>query len=122
MYSISDIQRLQLDDEFYQEQNDKYCLVSFNSITKQLLNDVDLENQVNFCVLQTIRAYKEEKIDKNRANFILNKIDALEYSKNMLGVSSIIEKLNREIIGDELHIPFFNSLCVRCDDLYDSFK
>ena len=122
MYSMSDIKRLQLDDDFYQSENDKYCLVSFSYITEQVLTKVDLKNQANFCVLQTIRAYKEEKIDKNRANFILNKIDALEYSEDMLGVEATINKLNKEIIGEELHIPFFNSLCVECGDLFDSFK
>ena len=119
MYSMNDIQRLQLDEEFYQNENDKYCLVALEN--KHLALS-DLQNQSNFCVLQTIQAYKEKKIDKNRANFILNKIDAIEYSENMIGIERAIEKLNKEIIGEELHMPFFNSLCIICEDLYVGFE
>lgn len=119
MYSLSEIRKLQLNNEFYEEETDKYCLVSLQN---KYLKEEDLKNQANFCVLQTIRAYKEKKIDKFRADFILNKIDAIEYSEDMIGIDMAIQKLNKEIIGDELHIPFFNSLCVRCDDLYVSFE
>lgn len=119
MYSLNEIQRLQIDNDFYDQENNRYCLVSLQNKT---LNDSDLQNQSNFCVLQTIKAYKEKKIDKYQANFILNKIDAIEYSKDMLGIDVVIKKLNVEIIGEELHIPFFNSLCVECDDLYVGFE
>ena len=105
-----------MDDSFRQREGDKYCLVSLQG---RELSKRDLINQNNFCVLQTINAYKENKIDKNNANRILNKIDALVYAEDMLGVENLIKKLNREIIEEELHIPHFNYLCVICEDLYD---
>ena len=119
MYSINEIQRLQLDNEFYEEENEKYCLVSLQG---KILTNTDVLNQANFCILQTLKAYKEEKIEKNYANFLINKIEAIEYSIDMLGAEIVIKKLNKEIIEEELHIPFFNSLCVRCDDIYAGFE
>lgn len=119
MYSINQIQRLQLDNEFYEEENEKYCLVSLQG---KILTNTDVSNQANFCILQILKAYKEKKIEKNYANFLINKIDAIEYSIDMLGVETVIKKLNKEIIEEELHIPFFNSLCVRCDDIYAGFE
>lgn len=121
MYSMPEIQQLQLDEDFYESENNKYCLVSLK-YSRNNLTKMDLEHHSNFCVLQTIKAYKEKKIDKHQANFILNKIDALEYSVNMLGIETIIDKLNREIIGEELHIPFFDSLCILCEGLYVGFE
>ena len=119
MYSINEIQRLQLDNEFYEEENEKYCLVSLQG---KILTNTDVLNQANFCILQTLKAYKEEKIEKNYANFLINKIEAIEYSIDMLGAEIVIKKLNKEIIEEELHIPFFNFLCVRCDDIYAGFE
>lgn len=119
MYTISEIQKLQLDRDFYESEVDKYCLIKFKT---QTFTTSDLENHVRFCVLQTIRAFSENKIDKNTANHILNKIDALQYSEDMLGVDRVVQKLNKEVIGGALHIPFFDLICVKCEDLYDSFK
>ena len=119
MYSINQIQRLQLDNEFYEEENEKYCLVSLQG---KILTNTDVSNQANFCILQVLKAYKEKKIEKKYANFLINKIDAIEYSIDMLGAETVIKKLNKEIIEEELHIPFFNSLCVRCDDIYAGFE
>ena len=118
MYSIEQIRRLQTDNDFYKEEGDKYCLVSL--IGKDL-SLKDVENQANFCILQIIRALKKDFITSKRANYLINKIDVLEYSVDMLGPEKIIQKLNNEIVQDELHIPHFNSLCVICDDLYDSY-
>ena len=118
MYSIEDIHRLQFDNKYFIEEGDKYCLVS---LFGKELSQKDLKNQANFCILQIIRAYKENKIDKNTANHLINKVDALEYSEDMLGPERCIQKLNKEIIEDSLNIPFFNSLCVLCDDLYDAY-
>ena len=115
MYSINQIKRLQLDDEYYEEENEKYCLVSLQG---RFLIESDASNQANFCILQILKAYKENKIEKRYANFLINKVEAIEYSVDMLGVDIVIKKLNKEIIEEELHIPFFNSLCIRCDDIY----
>lgn len=116
LYTMDDILRLQTSDEFRYSEGDKYCLVSIQGYE---LSMEDLSNQANFCILQVINAYKDKKIDKNNANRILNKIDALVYSEDMLGVNRVIQKLNKEIIEEELHIPHFNSLCVLCRDIYD---
>lgn len=118
MYSIEQIKRLQTDDNFYQDEGDKYCLVSL--IGKDLTHN-DVENHVNFCVLQIIRALKKEYITGKKANYLINKIDALQYSLDLLGPEQVILKLNKEIIEEELYIPHFHSLCVICEDIYDSY-
>ena len=119
MYSIEQIKRLQTNEEFLTSEMERYCLVSI--IGKQLTKK-DVENQANFCILQTIDALKEELLTPYEANNIINKIDAFEYAEDMLGAKRVIEKLNKEIIEDELKIPYFNSLCVVCDDIYDSYQ
>lgn len=119
MYSINEIQRLQYDDDFREREGDRYCLIS---VYNRELTPRDVDNQANFCILQVINAYKDKYISKTEANRILNKIDAFIYGKDMLGIQRTIEKLNKEIIEEELHIPHFYSLCVVCDELYDSFQ
>lgn len=118
LYTMDDIVRLQMDDSFRESEGDRYCLVGLQG---RELSKKDLSNQANFCILQTINAYKEKKINNNDANRIINKIDALVYSEDMLGVKRVIEKLNNEIVEEELHIPHFNSLCILCGELYDTF-
>lgn len=118
LYTMDDIIRLQMDDAFRESEGDKYCLIN---LIGQELSKQDLNNQANFCILQTINAYKENKIDKNNANRIINKVEAFVYSEDMLGITRVIEKLNKEIVEEELHIPHFHSLCVLCGELYDAF-
>ena len=115
MYSIEEVKRLQWDEEFFNEEGDKYCLVS---IIGKDINSTDVENQANFCILKIINALKKDYISDLEANHLINKVDALEYSTDLLGPKRIIEKINKEIIEDELHIPHFNSLCVFCGDIY----
>ena len=117
MYSIEQIKRLQRDDSFYEEEGDRYCLVSL--IGKDI-SPKDVENQANFCVLQIIEALKKDYITKKQANDLINKVDVFEYSIDLLGPERVIEKLNKEIIEVELHIPHFNLLCVVCGEFYDS--
>lgn len=119
MYTIEEIKKLQYDEEFRIDEGDRYCLVSPQG--KEITEDI-VHNQANFCILQTINAYREQYIDSNRANFIINKIDAIVYSLDMLGSELVIYKLNKEIIEDELYTPHFNYLCISCDDLYASFE
>jgi len=118
LYTMNDIVRLQMDDAFRESEGERYCIVSLQG---HELSKEDLNNQGNFCILQVITAYKEKKLDKKNANRILNKIDALIYAEDMLGIERVIQKLNQEIIEEELHIPHFNSLCIPCEELYDSF-
>ena len=119
MYNIEEIKRLQIDEDFFIDEGDRFCLVSplGREITSQIIS-----NQAKFCVLQTLSAYKENKIDKKRANFIINKIDAIVDSIDLLGCQRVVEKLNNEIINEELQVPHFNYICILCDELYASFK
>ena len=119
MYSMRQIEKLQTDDEFFKKEGDKYCLVSLMGKT---LSEKDVQNQANFCILQIIEAYKKNYLTKKKANFLINKIDALEYSVDMVGPKKVIYKMNKEIVEEELHIPHFNSLCIICDDIYDSYE
>lgn len=119
MYSIEQIKRLQLDEDFYEQEGDKYCLVSL--IGKDLTPN-DVENQANFCILQIINYLKKDFLTGKKANYLINKIDAFEYSLDLLGPEKVIEKINKEIIEEELHIPHFNSLCVLCGEIYDSYN
>ena len=120
MYSIEQIKEMQINEEYFIQEGDKYCLIKL--IPKKTFTKEDVENQANFCILQIIKALKEEYITKEKANELLNKIDAFEFSVDMLGELRVIQKLNKEIIEDELHIPYFNSLCVLCSDVYDIYE
>lgn len=118
MYSIEQIKQLQIDDNYYKTEGDKYCLVS--AFGKDI-SAKDVENQANFCILQIIKALKNNYITAKKANDIINKIDVFEYSIDILGPEKVISKLNKEIIEEELHIPHFNSLCVICGEIYDNY-
>lgn len=118
MYSIEQIKELQRNQEYMHNEEEKYCLVS---IQGKELTVKDVENQCNFCVLQILNAYKKEYISKKKANDLLNMVETFEYTVDLLGVEKTIQKLNKEIMIDNLNTPFFNSLCVLCDDLYDIF-
>lgn len=120
MYSIKQIKEMQINEEYFINEGDKYCLVKI--IPQKIFTKQDVENQANFCILQIIKALKEDLLSKEEANNLLNKIDALEYSTDMIGTERVIKKLNKEIIEEELHIPYFNSLCVLCSDLYDIYE
>lgn len=118
MYNIQEITKLQKDDKFFKEEGDKYCLIS---IVGKTLSKKDVTNQVNFCILQIIDAYKKKYLTPKKANDLINKVDTFEYSTDMLGPEKVIQKINKEIIEEELHIPHFNSLCIKCSDIYDSY-
>lgn len=118
MYSMSEIRELQLNEKFFEEEGDKYCLVSLLGKTLTLQ---DVTNQANFCILQIIDAYKKKYLTGKKANDLINKVDVFEYSTDLLGPEKVIYKINKEIIEEELHIPHFNSLCVICEDIYDNY-
>lgn len=119
MYSIEEIQRLQYDEEYYIDEGDRFCLIS--PIGREIGPQIT-SNQAKFCVLQTINAYKENKIGKDLANYIIDKIDAIYYSTDMLGYEQVIKKLNYEIMEEELNTPHFNYICISCDELYANFE
>lgn len=117
MYSMTEIKKLQTDFQFRENQENKYCLVSLQGKT---LSKKDVENQCNFCILQILTAYENEYIDARKANLLIETVETYEYTYDLLGPERTISKLNKEIISDSLRTPFFNSLCVICEDLYDS--
>lgn len=119
MYSIEQVKSLQRNEEYLKSEEEKYCLVSLEGKT---LTTKDVENQCNFCVLQILNAYKKNYINSKKANDLLNMVETYEYTLDLLGPEKTIEKLNKEIISDNLNTPFFNSLCILCDDLYDLFE
>ena len=118
MYSINEVMRMQSDEEYFFNEGEKYCLVS---LFGKELTDKDVENQSNFCILQVIDAYKKGFLTPEKVNYIINKIDVFNYSKDLLGPEKVIDKLNKEVIEEELHIPYFNSLSVKCEDVYDNY-
>lgn len=119
MYTMDEIVRLQTDTEFRIDEGDRFCLVAADY---REIDETTVSNQAKFCVLQTINGYKDGSLTKDQANYIINKIDAIVYSIDMLGAKRVIEKLNNEVIGEELCTPHFNYLCIECDELYASFK
>lgn len=118
MYSISQIKELQINEDYLKQEEEKYCLVSLEGKT---LTNEDVENQCNFCILQILNAYKKDYISSKKANDLINMVETFEYTTDLLGAEKTISKLNKEIITDNLNTPFFNSLCVLCEDLYDIF-
>lgn len=119
MYSINQVQQLQTNPQYLEQEENRYCLISL--IGKQLTNK-DVENQCNFTILQIIRALQNNNIDKHKANTLINTLETYEYTTNMLGPEKTIQKINKEIIETHLNTPYFNSLCIECEDLYDHVK
>ena len=70
MYSINQIHQLQISDKFYEQELNKYCLVS---LFGKELSFKDVENQANFCVLQIIDALNKDYITPKQANDLVNK-------------------------------------------------
>ena len=116
MYTTKQIHQLQTDEDFFNRENEKYCLVSLEGkeITKE-----DVENHCNFCILTIITHYKRGFIKGFQANMLIDTLDTYEYSTDLLGPEKVIDKINREIVSRKLNTPHFNHLCVKCDDLYD---
>ena len=116
MYSINQVQQLQTNPQYLKQEENRYCLVSL--IGKQLTT-TDIENQCNFAILQIIRALQNKNITPQKANQLINTLETYEYTQDMLGPQKTIEKINKEIIEQNLNTPHFHSLCIKCDDLYD---
>lgn len=119
MYTMDEIIRLQQDAEFLEQESNRFCLIDKQGET---IDSKIVSNQAKFCIIQVINDYKQKKITRDRANYIINKIDAIVYAEDMLGSQRIVEKLNQEVIGEELFVPHFNGICIECERLYDSFK
>lgn len=116
MYTLNQIHQLQTDNQYLTQEENKYCLVSLIGKT---LTTQDVTNQCNFTILQIIRALQNKNINKKTANFLINTLETYEYTTDMLGPDRTIQKINKEIIEQQLNTPHFHSLCIKCDDLYD---
>lgn len=119
MYTKGEIEQLKVNKTFLLSEEDRYCLV--NLYQGHRLTSDDVKNQANFCILEAVNAYHERKITSDQLNTIIDKVELFVYAEDMLGYRRAIDKLNHEIIEEELHIPHFNALCVTCEDLYDTF-
>lgn len=119
MYTLDEIKRLQVNPEYYIDEGDRFCLIG---IMGHELTETLAANHSKFCVLQILKAYKEKKIEANTANFLIDKVDAIYDSMDLLGAENVISKLSLEIIEEELHIPHFNYICVECETLYNDFQ
>lgn len=118
MYSKTEIDRLKISENFLDEEENRYCIVALQGNRKLTVQDV--HNHANFCILQLVRAYRNKNINVYDFDRILDKIDLFIYAIDMLGPNQVIDKLNKEVIGEEFHIHYFNSLCVVCEELYDN--
>ena len=56
MYSISQIKKLQVDEDYYSAESNKYCLTQ--NFIKDNLTFQDVENHCNFCILRILNDYK----------------------------------------------------------------
>lgn len=113
--SLEEIKRLQYDPDYLLEVSESICLIEFDA---DRINQRVFTTHINFVIVQIIISLNKEFIDGRLANHLLNKVDALFDSTDMLSFERIIQKLNSEIVEDMLGMPYFNKMAVMCDDLY----
>lgn len=114
MYSINQIERLQIDPHYFKKETEEYCLVPFR---ENNLSFSDVELYCNFCIQRVIHDYNLNLLTDTEASDILDEIEVFEYSTDLLGELKTIEKLRDEILLEKLHLEDFNYLVVRCDTL-----
>lgn len=116
-FSVQDVKNLQYHGDVLDELVERICLVEFDP---QLVNEQNFIVHTNFIMLEILLYLRNDFLDKTTANHLLNKVDALYDSVDMLSMERIIQKLNSEIVEDMLGIPYFNKIAIKCDDLYVS--
>lgn len=117
-FSLQDIRDFQYNSEELDEIVNTICLVEFDP---QLVNERNFIIHSNFIMIEILLALNNDILDKNTANHLLNKVDALYDSTDMLTMERIIQKFNSEIVEDMLGVPYFNKIAIMCDDLYVSY-
>lgn len=116
--TLDDIRQLQINPQYLDTMAEDICLVEFDP---QLVNNKTFVVHTNFIMIEILLALRKDFIDKNMANHLLNKVDALFDSTDVLTMERIIEKLNIEIVQDMLGVPYFHKIAILCDDLYVSY-
>lgn len=111
MYSRQDVTLLTIKNDYYYNECEKYCLLS----PEKAFYTIDiLHTHANFVILYAIGQHREHIIQEYELNSIYDKVEALLFAEDMLGIKRVIEKLNKEILEDLLHESDFNYVCVRC--------
>lgn len=113
MYSRQTLDLLMIKNDYYYDECEKYCLLEPQNA---FYTTDTLHAHANFIILYAVGAYKEHKIQEYELNSIYDKIEALLYAEDMLGIKRIIEKLNKEILEDLLNETNFHYICVRCNN------
>ena len=117
-YTIEDIKNLQYNQNILNDAINSICLLEFDS---DLVNERTFIVHTNFVMLEILMALKKDFIDGVLANQLLNKVDALYDSTDLLSREVIIQKLNSEIIEGMLGVPFFNKIAVLCDEHFTGY-
>ena len=139
LYSKGDISRFKINTKAFEEECEKYCIckktdnfyTSDNLKTSANLKKSDnlkisddlyiLDNLIshsNFVILAAVNDLREGMIDDFEVYKIHDKIEALVYASDMLGIKKIIDKLNEEILWDLLNINMMEAIVVLCNDKY----
>ena len=111
---VEDIHRMRADPAYLDEVYESMCLLEFNT---EHVNEKNFIVHVNFVMVSILIALKKDYIGGSLANHLLNKVDALYDSTDMLPFERIIQKLNSEIVEDMLGVPYFNKIAIMCDEI-----
>lgn len=99
----------------YQE-NKKYRVIEYNE------NFVNLYvyDHTDYVILSTLNALRNRYIDKNQCTKILDKIEGyyFAFEEGLISANQLCQKLNQEIMREELHQENWNHLGVFKNDVY----
>lgn len=116
MYSRETLVLLTIKDDLFYDECNKYGLLDINEMNEDLNNVIVLDWHVDFVILYAVAAYREHKIQESELYAIYDKIEALVYAEDMIGIEAVIKKINKEIVEEVLNESDFNYICVRCFD------
>ena len=117
-FTIEDIKGFQYHMDELEAITNSICLVEFDP---NLINERTFTIHTNFIMVEILIALRNSYIDGTLANFLLNKVDALYDSTDMLSRETIIKKFNSEIVEDMLGVPYFNKLAVICKEYFNQY-
>lgn len=98
------------------EENKKYRVMEYS---ERLANSC-VYDHTDYVVLSTINAFRNNYIDKYQCNKILDKIEGyyFAFEENLIDANQLCQKLNQEIMIEELGQFSWNNLGVFKDDTY----
>ena len=96
---MSDIQLMLVNEDIYL---DEIALYDIREPSEDLKTSENLYCFCNAVILESIYRLKEKKITNKDFNDILNMIDTYIYSVDLLGISRVFDKINKEIVGEVL--------------------